>query len=170
MKIQRIETPRLYLRGFERDDADFAISIWNDPEMGEYLLDETMETVSDEYLRQIEQLGEDKECCYLIAEDKATGERVGTCSFIPEDGVYDIAYCVDKPQWRKGYATEMACGMRDYARAHGGKKLTILIFKGNDASIAVAKKLGCHVASERPYQKKGSDRVLTEYKFEMELS
>ena len=77
---------------------------------------------------------------------------------------------MDKPQWRKGYATEMACGMRDYARAHGGKKLTILIFKGNDASIAVAKKLGCHVASERPYQKKGSDRVLTEYKFEMELS
>ena len=107
--------------------------------------------------------------CDRDVKDKATGERVGTCSFMPKDGVYDIAYCVSKEHWRKGYATEMARGMRDYARAQGGKKLTILIFKGNDASIAVAKKLGCHVASERPYQKKGSDRVLTEYKFEVEL-
>ena len=43
MKIQTIETPRLYLRSFEKEDARFAISIWNDPEMGEYLLDEAME-------------------------------------------------------------------------------------------------------------------------------
>ena len=170
MKIPPIETERLYLRGFTPEDARFALSIWNDPEMGEYLMDEAMETVSDEYLREIEQLGNDEECCYLIAEAKETGERIGTCSFIPKDGVYDIAYCVSKEHWRKGYATELARGMRDYAKARGGKKLTILIFKGNDASIAVAKKLGCHVASERPYQKKGSDRVLTEYKFEMELS
>ena len=39
MKIETIETERLYLRGFEKEDADFAISIWNDPEMGEYLGD-----------------------------------------------------------------------------------------------------------------------------------
>lgn len=32
MKIQIIETPRLYLRGFEKNDAGFAISIWNDRE------------------------------------------------------------------------------------------------------------------------------------------
>lgn len=169
MKIERIETARLYLRGFTPADALFAIGIWNSPDTGEYLTDEPMETIDPAYLKQIEALGEDGDCCYLIAEDKTTGERVGTCSFIPEDGVYDIAYCVSKEHWRRGYATEMARGMKDYAKAHGGKKLTILIFKGNDASIAVAKKLGCHVASERPYQKKGSDRVLTEYKFEVEL-
>ena len=73
MKIEKIETPRLYLRGFTPADADFALSIWNDPEMGEYLLDGAMETVSDAYRREIEQLGEDEECCYLIAEDKEIG-------------------------------------------------------------------------------------------------
>ena len=82
MNIPPIETERLYLRGFTPKDARFALSIWNDPEMGEYLMDEAMETVSDEYLREIEQLGNDEECCYLIAEAKETGERIGTCSFI----------------------------------------------------------------------------------------
>ena len=47
MKIEPIETDRLCLRGFTPADADFALSIWNDPEMGEYLLDEAMETVSE---------------------------------------------------------------------------------------------------------------------------
>ena len=69
MKIEKIETPRLYLRGFTPADAGFALSIWNDPEMGEYLLDEAMETIDEDYLREIEKLGEDEECCYLIAED-----------------------------------------------------------------------------------------------------
>ena len=169
MKIEKIETNRLYLRGFTPEDADFALSIWNDPEMGEYLLDECMETVSEEYHREIEQLGDSPDCCYLIAEDKATGERIGTCSFIPEGDVYDIAYCVSKEHWRKGYATEMAAGMRDYARSHGGKKLTISIFKGNAASIAIAERLGCKIVSERPYQKKGSDKVMTEYHYEADL-
>ncbi len=36
MKIEIIETERLYLRGFEKTDVEFAISVWNDPEMGEY--------------------------------------------------------------------------------------------------------------------------------------
>ena len=153
MKIEKIETPRLYLRGFTPADAMFAIGIWNSPDTGEYLTDEPMETIAPAYLKRVEVLGEDEGCCYLIAEDKATGERVGTCSFIPKDGVYDIAYCVSKEHWRKGYATEMARGMRDYAKARGGKKLTILIFQGNDASVAVAKKLGCHVAAQRPMRK-----------------
>ena len=42
MQIETIDTKRLYLRGFQKEDAVFAISIWNDPEMGEYLPDEAM--------------------------------------------------------------------------------------------------------------------------------
>ena len=63
MNIPPIETERLYLRGFTPEDARFALSIWNDPEMGEYLMDEAMETIDEEYLRTIEKLGEDEECC-----------------------------------------------------------------------------------------------------------
>ena len=34
VKIKPIETPRLTLRGFTKEDAIWAYSIWNDPEMG----------------------------------------------------------------------------------------------------------------------------------------
>ena len=143
MKIPTIETPRLYLRGFQKEDARFAAGIWNDAEMGEYLPDEAMEELDEEYLHQLEQLGEDEECCYLIAEDKQSGERIGTCSFLPKDGVYDLAYCVHKQFWGRGYATEMAKGMAEYARSSKAKAVTIWVTEGNNASVRVAQKLGC---------------------------
>ena len=46
MKIEPIETPRLILRGFTKEDALWAYSIWNDPEMGEYLPDEAKQEVA----------------------------------------------------------------------------------------------------------------------------
>ena len=169
MKIPPIETERLYLRGFTPEDARFALSIWNDPEMGEYLMDETMETVSDEYLRQIEQLGEDKECCYLIAEDRAAGTRIGTCSFLPEGDVYDIAYCVHKSLWRQGYGTEMVDAMINHARSQGAKKATIFIFSENPGSNAIAKKFGVRVVETKVKKKRGTDREFLEYKYELDL-
>ena len=169
MNIPPIETERLYLRGFTPEDARFALSIWNDPEMGEYLMDEAMETIDEEYLRTIEKLGEDEECCYLIAEDKESGTRIGTCSFIPADGVYDLAYCVHKQFWRQGYATEMVGGMIAHARSQGAKKITIVISNENAASNAVAKKFGCRVAETLTEKKRDSDRVFTDYKYELDL-
>ena len=113
MKIENIETSRLILRGFTKEDALWAYSIWNNPEMGQYLPDEAKEDIDDEYLKMLEGLGEDEECCYLIPVFKDSMERVGTCSFmVSEDKkVYDIAYCVHKNFWCKGYATEIAQGM-----------------------------------------------------------
>ena len=169
MKIPPIETERLYLRGFTPEDARFALSIWNDPEMGEYLMDEAMETIDEEYLRTIEKLGEDEECCYLIAVDKAAGTRIGTCSFLPVGDVYDIAYCVHRDFWRQGYATEMVGGMIGWAREQGAKKVTILIFSENPGSNAIARKFGFRIAETRTVKKRGTDREFLEYKYELEL-
>lgn len=169
MRIDTIETERLRLRGFTAEDALFAIGIWNDPEDGEYLADEAMTEIDSEYLAMIEALGEDEECCYLIAEDKRTRERVGTCSFIPNDGVYDIAYCVHRDHRRKGYATEMARGMLEYARTHGGQRLTIKIDKRNIASNRVAEKLGCVAVAENKYRKRGTDLEFEDWLYELRL-
>ena len=169
MKIPPIETERLYLRGFTPEDARFALSIWNDPEMGEYLMDEAMETIDEEYLRTIEKLGEDEECCYLIAVDKTAGTRIGTCSFLPVGDVYDIAYCVHRDFWRQGYATEMVGGMIGWAREQGAKKVTILIFSENPGSNAIARKFGFRIAETRTVKKRGTDREFLEYKYELEL-
>lgn len=171
MKIKRIETPRLYLRGFQKEDAKFAIGIWNDPEMGEYLPDEAMTEISEAYLKEIENLGNDEECCYLIAEFKESHEPVGTCSFIPTaDGkTYDIAYCVHRRHWRNGYATEMAKGMIDYASSQGAERVTVLVNRENAASNRVVNKLGFEVVGERAYKKRGTDLEFHDYVYELKL-
>lgn len=171
MKIETIETERLYLRNFQKKDARFAVSIWNDPDMGEYLPDEAMNEIDEAYLKEIEALEYDDVCCYLIAEFKDTHERAGTCSFIPgEDGrVYDIAYCVHKSYWGNGYATEMAKGMIDYAKANGADKITVRVNKENAASNRVVKKLGFKVTGEYSYKKRGTDIEYTDYLYELDL-
>lgn len=171
MKIQTIETKRLNLRNFEKTDALFAISIWNDPEMGEYLADAAMEEIDPEYLKQIEALPDNPICCYLISELKDTHERIGTCSFIPNTNskAYDIAYCVHKNHWRKGYATEMIQGMITYAKDHGAEKITVCVDKNNVASNAVMKKFGFTIAQESEYKKRGTDKMCADYKYELNL-
>lgn len=171
MKIREIETQRLILRGFEKSDAGFAIGIWNDPEMGEYLPDPALDHIDEAYLRSVEALGEDEKCCYLISESKDSRERIGTCSFIPgEEGrAYDIAYCVHRKFWGNGYATEMARGMINYAREQGAHKITVDVNRENKASNAIVRRLGFRVTGERTYKKRGTERVYTDYRYELDL-
>lgn len=171
MKIEHIETSRLILRGFTKDDALWAYSIWNSPEMGQYLPDETMSEIDDEYLKMLEGLGDDDECCYLIPVFKDSLERVGTCSFMIDESetVYDIAYCVHKKFWGNGYATEIAQGMTEYAKRHGAKKVTIFVSAENIASNRVAQKCGGTIVGESTYQKKGTSTIMKEYKYEIIL-
>ena len=169
MRVETMETENLYLRGFRKEDALFAISIWNDPGMGEYLPDEAMDEIDASYLSEIEGLAEDEECCYMIAEFKDTHERVGTCSFIPsEDGkVYDIAYCVHKKYWRNGYGTEIARGMVEYARDHGASKVTVRVNRDNAASNAIVRKIGFEVIGEKRYKKRGTELEFCDYLYEL---
>lgn len=171
MKIEPIETSRLTLRGFTKDDALWAYRIWNDPDMGKYLPDEAKEDIDPEYIKKLETLGEDNKCCYLIPVLKNQEQRVGTCSFmISEDKkVYDIAYCVHKDNWGQGYATEIAQGMIEYARNQGAEKVTIWVSKGNVPSNRVALKCGGKIVSENTYNKKGTNIVMEEYLYEVWL-
>lgn len=47
--------------------------------------------------------------------------------------------------WCKGYATEIAQGMIDYARSQGAEKVTIYVGQENIASNRVAQKCGGNV-------------------------
>ncbi len=171
MKIQTIETPRLSLRRLEKEDARFVIGIWNDPEMGEYLPDKAMEEIDEAYVREIESLSEDEDCCYLISELKDSHIRIGTCSFmVSDDGrTYDIAYCVHRDHWGNGYATEAAKGMIDHAVRQGAKKITVRVNKENIASNRVVRKLGFQVTGECTYKKRGTEKEFTDYLYELQL-
>lgn len=171
MRIQTIETERLYIRSFEKEDARFAISIWNDPEMGEYLPDEAMEEIDEAYVQEIEELADADDCYYLIAELKDSHKRIGTCSFIvsSDEMTYDIAYCVHRNHWGNGYATEMAQGMIDYAKKQGADKITVRVNRENVASNKVVRKLGFEVVGEKRYKKRGTELEFTDYLYELKV-
>lgn len=169
MKIEPIVTERLILRAFTREDARWAFQIWNDPEMGRYLPDEAMEEIDPEYLKLLESLGDDPECCYLIPIRRDTQEPVGTCSWMERDGATDLAYCVHQSFWNQGYATEMARGMIAYARRQGAKRITIYVNQDNAASRRVAEKCGGHIAAENITPKRGTDQTIREYRYDILL-
>ena len=105
MKIETIETPRLALAAvLRRRTSPFAISLWNDPVTGRWLSDPALEAIPDieAYTKSVEGLGDSLDCCHLVAVDRATGQRIGTCSFVPENGgrSYDIAYA-DPPDFQR---------------------------------------------------------------------
>lgn len=171
MKIEAIESPRLIIRSFLKKDALRAYKIWNDPEMGEYLPDEAKVGVDSKYIKELEELENDEECTYLIPISKETKDRVGTCSFLLTDGgdTYDIAYCVHKSLWNKGYATEIAQALISYARKKGASKVSIIVNQENMASRRVAEKCDGKIVSKDTFTKKGSKEVKKNYKYEINL-
>lgn len=99
------------------------------------------------------------------------GINISQISFmISEDKkVYDIAYCVHKNFWCQGYATEIAQGMIDYARGQGAEKVSISVGQENVASNRVAQKCGGKIVGENTYQKRGTDIIMKDYKYEIIL-
>lgn len=84
---------------------------------------------------------------YLLAVDKQTNEPVGQIGLLKEtiegEEVWAIGYILLAEYRGKGYATEGAKAMADYAFALlGAKRIVCDIRPMNVASIAVAKRIG----------------------------
>ena len=171
MKIDEISTKRLHLRNYKKSDAEFVISIWNDPIMGKYMPDPSIENMDDEYRKVYDILENDEECCYLISESSDTGERIGTCSFVPsKDGVtFDLGYCVHMKLWKRGYGTEMVQGLIDYAKSKGAETVKASVNKKNDASNAIMRKFGFKIVGEAEFEKMGTNSVMETSLYSLEL-
>jgi ribosomal-protein-alanine N-acetyltransferase len=77
--------------------------------------------------------------------EKSSGDFIGWCGIkhLPEDGEYDIGYRFFEQHWGKGYATEAAGAVCDFARAHlRGKRVVGKSMHENRASRRVLEKIG----------------------------
>jgi RimJ/RimL family protein N-acetyltransferase len=86
-------------------------------------------------------------------EEKATGEIVGHCGLLDKEingkTEIELIYVFAKKTWGKGYATEIACALRDRTFEHMGlQRLVSPIDPGNVASGNVAVKVGMHLEQE----------------------
>ena len=154
-----LETERLSLRHLDLGDLDALFRLYRDPEVrahfpnGTRTLSETKEELEwfhHGHPRQ-PQLG------LWAAIERCTGAFLGRCGLLPwtidEQPEVELAFLIDKSRWGQGLATEAARGIIEHAASKLAlRRLICLIKPGNQASIAVATKVG--MVFEREYTDK----------------
>ena len=156
-----LETPRLLLRAPVREDAVALAPMYADPEVMRYVGDGRTLTRAEtdrSVRRMIQRWEADGFGLFTTVrkEDEAVIGRVGLLVWntdtwepttradaagVPSE--VEVGYTLGKPYWGRGYATEAAGAVRDYALNElGAERLIALIIHGNTASENVARKLG----------------------------
>ena len=142
-----LETPRLTLRELARDDLDFVAAMLADPEVMRYYPKYYDRDGAAEWLdRQLGRYRSHGHGLWLVS-DRDSGEPVGLVGLVPprlEDVPEDeIGYLIHRPFWRRGFASEAAAGVRDYAfGVLGRSRVVSLIRPENVPSQGVATKIG----------------------------
>ena len=161
-----LETDRLVLRAPVPEDAETLAPMYADPEVMRYVGDgRTLTRAETErsVRRMIERWDADGFGLFTTVrkEDGAVIGRVGLLVWnsdtwepttraegaeVPTE--VEVGYTLGRDFWGRGYATEAAGAVRDYALGGlGAERLIALIIHGNTASENVARKLG--LAHER---------------------
>lgn len=174
MVFAPIETARLRLRPQEARDAGFALCIWGDPITGKYLSDPALDSINDlnVYMELLRHLSDSSDCYYVIAEDKATNQPIGTCcAVVKENGsCWDIGYCIHPTVWHKGYAKEMVRSLVDFGIQNGVRTFLADIAADNAASCAVMRSLGFVGTKNGTFRRGGTSVEYRNLTFRKEVS
>jgi RimJ/RimL family protein N-acetyltransferase len=157
-----LETERLTLRPMTAGDLDDLLAIFGDP--GVMAAFESAPLDRDATGRWLERnLAHQRDHGYgLFAVcPKGSGRLIGDCGLewleLAGEQVAELGYDLRRDRWNRGFATEAACAVRDWAFGTLGlPKLVSLVRVGNAASARVAEKAGMTKVAEleregRPY-------------------
>jgi len=145
----RLETERLLLRPPETADFVTLANLWSDAEVTQFMggprdYQSVLKSLQEDY----EQNPPPEWNLWPVVE-KATGNVIGHCGILDKEVEgrveFEMVYVFTPSAWNKGYATEIASGLKDYAFEQLGlKRLIALISPLNTASSNVARKIGFH--------------------------
>ncbi|WP_439105528.1 GNAT family N-acetyltransferase [Congregibacter sp.] len=150
--MPQLYTDRLYLRGHVESDHPAATSIWQHPEVYNFITGSPLSS-QDVWMRLLrygglwDMLGYG----YWAVEERATGKYIGQLGFadfkrglVGFDGHYpEAGWALHPDAAGKGYATEgmqAACAWLDQQTLHG--RSFCIISADNPRSVKVAEKLG----------------------------
>jgi RimJ/RimL family protein N-acetyltransferase len=143
----RLETPRLLVRPWQPEDRAAFTAMARDPEVMKFVHHGQAYTEAevDEFLaRQARQLAQFGVCMGPMVE-KATGNIVGLAGTQPlgRSDDYEIGWWLARDAWGHGFATEAGgAAMRHVLETLDRPRVVAIIDPGNDASVAVATRLG----------------------------
>ena len=142
-----LATERLALRELVPADLDFVAGMLGHPEVMRYYPKVHTRAEAEGWLnRQRERYARDGHGLWLVSE-RQSGEPVGQVGLLTQlvDDAREpeVGYLLHRPYWHRGYATEAAAVVRDYAFAVRGHPYVISLIRPENApSQAVARRLG----------------------------
>ncbi len=147
MKEMILQTKRMNLRYQEESDTDFILSLWTDEECTKHTGGPRDRAFLLEEITKVTKNPKREEYDLWPIEEKETLERIGQAGFIPkeiEGQLYiELNYYIKKEHWGKGYATEIAAKLLEYAfKEKRLNEVIAIINPRNKASEKVAEKIG----------------------------
>ncbi|ERN53637.1 GNAT family N-acetyltransferase [Alkalihalophilus marmarensis] len=142
-----LETERLTIRPFTKEDIPALHTIFSDPEtMQHYPAPFSYEKTKSWVEKNLQRYQKDGHGLWAVCF-RETGEVIGDCGLVTQqvEGKKEIelGYHINKKHWSKGYATEAAVACRDYGfQQLKVDRLISLIVPKNKPSIRVAEKIG----------------------------
>ena len=143
----KLETDRLIIRSIQENDSSSLADLWSDPDVtcdmgGPRDHKEVLNCFIEDA-----QLNPQPTFDLWPVIEKVTDQIIGHCGIIDKDIEnrieYEIIYVLAKSAWGKGYATEAAISLRNYAfKQLGLKRIIALIDSNNKKSERVAIKIG----------------------------
>lgn len=155
-----LETDRLILRKFTRDDAHLLVELDSDPEVMRYISKghpTPLERIETDILPRWLQYYETSEHLgFWAAHEKASGDFIGWFHLrpdrhCPEDT--ELGYRLKRTAWGKGYATEGARALIAKAFSEWGiDRIVATTLVGNSASRRVMEKCGLRLERSFTYE------------------
>jgi RimJ/RimL family protein N-acetyltransferase len=139
-----VHTERLLLRPVTVDDAPDLAAVYADPEVARFVRGLVLDGTRAQLQRFVDEWATRGIGIFAIV-DGETGEFLGRSGvkYWPEFDFTEVGWVLRRDVWGRGYATEAARASLDFAFAHSDlDRVTAIIAKGNDASVAVARRLG----------------------------
>lgn len=158
-EIPTLTTDRLRLRAFRASDLDAYAAMQANPEVMRYLITGHTSPPVEVWRTMATFLGQ----WALRRYGMWACEKIDGSAFIGSVGTFqpldwpepEIAYSLDRPFWRRGFATEAAAAARDWLFEHFPlPRAASFIRPDNHASKRVAERLGA--VHERTFELRGS--------------
>lgn len=170
--IDTLETERLYLRRMDRTDLEFFIGIHSDADVARYIGagNPRPQSETEQWFRDIQDSYKNANLGQLTVIRKSDGVRVGRCGLsdaavektetpgrlrkgwffsahvpigVDVDHLPELGYTFGRDHWGKGYATEAARSVYEYALTHlSYPAIMSVIHAENKGSRAVVEKFG----------------------------